>query len=145
MISVSPLGAPTPIGSAYKRKGKPMEYAQGRVLFVDESQLAVIFARQGNRADGTPDDIDYYNHATGGWDNAYAKADHLRYLDRGSLASAHHDYTAQSFAAPMDVTDSPTAFARVYVVDSAGEIKSLVQQIASNHLHGLTRRWSSRP
>jgi len=37
------------------------------------------------------------------------------------------------------------AAARVYVVDSTGEITSLVQQVSSNPLHGLTRRYSTRP
>lgn len=122
-----------------------MIYAEGRVLYVDESQLAVQFIRQGNRADGSPDDINYYNHAAGGWENVYDKASHLRPLDRGSLAQADKDFAAQSFAAPMDVTDCPTAAARVYVVDSTGEITSLVQQVSSNQLHGLTRRYSTRP
>lgn len=118
----------------------PTAYAAGRVAYVNESPLSVQFVRQGSRDDGGPDDMQFFNHEVGGWDNEYVAADHLRPLDR-----AADQPTDQTFAVPSDVADDPAARARVYVVNSTGAALALHDQLGANHLHSLTRRWTSKP
>lgn len=139
--SPAPLGSRSPFGSG-KIKDKLMMtvYASGRIHYGDESPLAVVYKRRSTAIDGSAADAQYYNHATGAWDNALDPATHSRAMDRDP-----DDPWQQSMPLPLAVADDPTAYAVIHPVGPDGSLGRPVDIQASSQLGGLARRWGSRP
>lgn len=115
-------------------------YPKGRIRYVCEDDLAVAFARDTTRDDGTAADKQWLHLIDGGWDNDFDPAKHLRRLDRDAGRPAR-----QSFAPPSDFLVEPQAVAEVYAVDSAGAVVSDFAALESNHAYSLVRRFAAGP
>lgn len=120
----------------------PLTYPKGRIRFVCEDDLAVAFARDTTRDDGSTADKQWLDLVDGGWLNDFDPARHVRRLDRDPAPGRE---ARQSFSPPNDYLVEPQATAEVYVVDSAGAIVTDFAAVESNQAYSLVRRFSAGP
>lgn len=115
-------------------------YARVRIHYVSEPPIGVAFRFASTRSDGSPSDAQWFDHATGGRDNAFDPSRHVRRLDADPDRQAR-----QSYAVPSDVCDDPSAVAYTFVLSSDGSILSDHDALSANQLYSLVRGWSSKP
>lgn len=111
-----------------------MPYSRRLVHYMAEARLGVAFHRAARRDDGTPGDPQHWAHADGGWDSTFDPARHVRPLDR-AIPEVRPNF--QCFAVPIDVVESPDAFATIHSVDQAGAIASDVDMLNAGALRGF--------
>lgn len=111
-------------------------FARRPIRVLSEAPVGVQFKRATLRADGSPGDIQHWNHADGGWENAYDVAKHVRRLDKADPANTAADLC---YPVPLDVANDPDAYASTHTLNQDGVpitnieiLSSTVLQIATN-------------
>lgn len=109
-------------------------YGPGLYPVACDSEIKVEFQRADVSDTGDIGGVQYFNHATLGWENEFDSTKHRKVISRVADGSV-----AKGFPVPFKVSDDPTAFAVVSAIADDGRTLAVIEMAPSCQLFMITR------